>query len=99
MSKTFTNIAIVLGIAALAIGGYFVYSQMSSETSFKGNEQTLQNMLNNTRVFIERREILTKIDLDLELFEDERFSSLQDYSIDIQSVPAGRTDPFTSTDS
>lgn len=95
MGKTATNISIVLGLITVAFAGYYMYTQRSASTlSFEGNPQSVQNMLNNTRVFIERRRALDNVDLDLAFFEDPRFQSLRSYSTPIEERPIGRQDPF-----
>lgn len=95
MGKTATNLSIVLGLITVAFAGYYMYTmQVSPSLNFESNEQTTQNMLNNTRVFIERSEALNKVTMDVSFFEDERFNSLKSYSSPVQARPEGREDPF-----
>jgi hypothetical protein len=96
MGKTSKNLAFVLGLATLAFGGYYAFTQFGQSTSFSTNEQNMQNMLNNTRVFIERGEILNRMQLgkNIAILEDERFNSLQNYSTPIIAQPISRPDPF-----
>lgn len=95
MGKSATNLTVVLGLITIAFGGYYLYTQYSStSTSFDVNEQTMQNMLNNTKVFIDRGQVLEGIALDISFFEDERFRSLQGYSTPIRDYPTGRPNPF-----
>lgn len=96
MGKTSKNLAFILGLATLAFGGYYVFTQFDQTASFSTNEQNMQNMLNNTRVFIERGEILSNMKLgqNIAILEDERFNSLQNYSTPIANQPIGRPDPF-----
>lgn len=95
MGKTAKNISIILGLITVAFAGYYLYTQNSSAiSSFSGNDQTMQNMLNNTRVFIDHRQALDAVAMDLSIFEDERFLSLQSYTTPIQERPIGRPDPF-----
>ena len=96
MGKTAKNIAFILGLATVAFGGYYLYTQMESSSSFSSNEQNMQNMLNNTRVFIERGNILNNMDLDLTILEDDSFDSLQSYTRPIQPQTVGsRPNPFS----
>jgi len=95
MGKTATNIAIVLGLITIAFAGYYMYIQRSVNTlNFESNEQTMQNMLNNTHVFIEYRQTLNNIELDVNLFEDRGFTSLRSFTTPIKDHPVGRPDPF-----
>lgn len=95
MGKTATNISIVLGLITVAFAGYYLYTQRAATTlEFQGNPQNLQNMLNNTRVFIERRQALNQVELDVAFFEDPRFRALRSYTTPIEERPVGRSDPF-----
>lgn len=99
MGKTATNLSIVLGLITIAYAGYYMYTQKSSNTlSFDSTDQTMQNMLNNTQVFIGYRQTLNKIQLDTNLFKDERFTSLRSFTTPIQDRPIGRPDPFSETE-
>lgn len=98
MGKTATNLAIVLGLITIAFAGYYMYVQRSVNTlNFDSNEQTMQNMLNNTRVFIDYRKTLDLIKLDVNLFEDQRFTSLRSFTTPIEESPIGRPDPFAES--
>jgi len=99
MGKTSKNLAFILGLATLAFGGYYLFTQYGEPGNFNTNEQNMQNMLNNTRVFIERGEVLNRMQLskNIAILEDERFNSLRSYSTPIIEQPVGRTDPFEST--
>lgn len=96
MGKTATNLAIVLGLITVAFAGYYMYTQQASTgaLSFNDNQQTMQNMLNNTRVFIQHRQTLDNVKMDIGFFEDERFQSLRSFSTPIIEQPIGRPDPF-----
>ncbi len=100
MGKTATNLAVVLGLITVAFAGYYMYTQQASNgaLSFDNNQQTMQNMLNNTRVFIQHRQALDNVKMDIEFFEDERFQSLRSFSTPILEQPIGRPDPFAPVD-
>ena len=100
MEKTSKNLAFILGLATLAFGGYYLFTQYGQSENFSTNEQNMQNMLDNTRVFIERGGILNNIQLskNITILEDPRFNSLRSYSTPIIKQPIGRTDPFSSAD-
>lgn len=94
MGKSVKNFAIILGLLTVAFAGYYFYGQRAATTDFTANEQTMQDMLNNTRVFIGYGQQLSRIRLDISFFEDERFLSLQSFDTPIQPRPIGRPDPF-----
>jgi hypothetical protein len=98
MGKTSKNLAFVLGLATLAFGGYYLFTQYGQSDNFSSNEQNMQNMLDNTRVFIERAQILNGMQLskNIAILEDERFNSLRSYSTPIVEQSVGRTDPFAT---
>lgn len=95
MGKSATNIAVVLGLLTVAFGGYYLYTQQSANSvGFEASEVTMQNMLVNTRMFIEHRQELDKLQVDISFFEDDRFLSLKDFTPDVEKRNIGRTDPF-----
>jgi len=97
MGKIITNLVIVLGVITVAFAGYYVFIQQGeSGLGFNSNEQTMQNMLNNTQVFITRRQALDRVDLNtaVGIFEDAQFRSLRSFSTPIQERPVGRENPF-----
>ena len=99
MGKTATNISIVLGLITVAFAGYYMYVQQSATTlNFESTEQTKENMLINTSVFIDYHQSMNQIKLDLNLFEDKRFTSLRSFATPIQERPIGRPDPFADLD-
>ena len=99
MGKTITNLSIVLGIVTIAFAAYYLYVQKAPTVSdFEVNEQTLQNMLNNTRVFIQHKNTLNAISLNPSFFEDERLLSLRSFSTPVPEQPVGRVNPFAEID-
>ncbi len=91
MGKTSVNISIVLLLATLAYIGYYLYAQPSSNMP---SDATLENMLANTQVFIERRQILDGVNMDVSLLEDIKFRSLQSFAEPIVEQSVGRPNPF-----
>jgi hypothetical protein len=97
MGKTATNISIILGLLTIAFAGYYIYLQRDNMALNIGSEDKLtENVLNSAAVFINYRQTLSDIDLDLSLFEDERFTTLQSYATPIQERPIGRVNPFAN---
>lgn len=95
MGKTVTNLITVLGVGIVAFAGYYVYSQkIATEAEFIASGQDMENILNETNVFIERSKILSRVDLDISFFEDERLLSLQSFRTPVEDLPVGRHNPF-----
>jgi len=97
MGKIITNLVLILGFITVAFAGYYIFIQQSnSSLDFSSNEQTMQNMLNNTQVFIARRQELDRIKLaaGISFFDDASFRSLRSFSTPIQDRPIGRDNPF-----
>ena len=99
MGKIITNLVIILGFITVAFAGYYIFIQQNdSALNFNSNEQTMQNMLNNTQVFIARRQTLDKVELAnaVSFFDDARFRSLRSFSTPILERPIGRENPFSA---
>jgi hypothetical protein len=97
MGKIATNLIVVLGFITVAFAGYYVFIQQEGTSlSFNSNEQTMENMLSNTRVFIEHRQFLSKINLNTSVafFDDARFRALRSFSTPIKDRQVGRENPF-----
>lgn len=95
MSKTAKNLIVILGLITVAFGGYFMFMQQSATTlSFEANDTVLRNMQTNSQLFIQRRQQLAAIELDVSFFTDDRFLSLQSYDGPIVEQPVGRDNPF-----
>lgn len=98
MGSLFKNITMALGIITVVFGGYYLYMN-SANSALEGasSEESLQSMLANTSVFISYSQELDQINLDLSLFEDQRFRSLRLYTQPIEEQSTGRTNPFSDT--
>jgi hypothetical protein len=98
MSAAAKNLIALLGLATVAFAGYYLYSQQSATTlSTESGDQSLEQMLMKTQVFIERRQSLDKVVIDSTLFEDERFRSLRAFTKPVEDMPVGRPNPFAET--
>ncbi|MCA9366814.1 hypothetical protein KC887_00945 [Candidatus Kaiserbacteria bacterium] len=95
MGKSVQNIAVLLGIATLAVAGYYLYTQQGATILQSGTDDAqLEAMLANTADFIEHRRELDRIALDLSLFEDQHFTSLRSFNTPVLEQPVGRQNPF-----
>ena len=96
MESTIKNILIVLVVLSIAFLGYYFYAQQDSTVQ---DDSSVTTMLANTEVFIGRSQELDRIGLDMTLFEDKRFTSLQSFTKPVDEKLFGRTDPFAAADS
>ena len=97
MGKIITNVVIILGVITMAFAGYYLFIQQGDSLfAPNSNEQTMENMLNNTQEFISHRQELDRVNLisAIVIFDDERFRSLRSFSTPIQDRPIGRENPF-----
>lgn len=95
MGSTAKNIAVILILITLVFAGYYMYTQQAGavlQSDF--DDVTLERMLQNTSVFIERRQELDAVVFDETVFVDERFTSLRSYREPITEQPNGRDNPF-----
>lgn len=100
MGKTATNISIILGLVTVTFAGYYLYVQKSATTlNGLSNDQVMESALLKTGLFIEHRQKLDQIKLDLSLFSDVRFTSLTGFSSAVPDSPIGRVDPFADVGS
>lgn len=95
MSQGIKNIIALLVIAVVAAVGYFLFVQSdSSSLSIDGYTEMSGQLLAKTQVFIERRQQLESLQLDLSLFNDSRFVGLQSYSTETPEQITGKTNLF-----
>jgi hypothetical protein len=97
MGKIVTNLVIILAFVTVAFAGYYIFIQQGeSFLDFNSNDQTMQNMLNNTQVFILRRQELDRVEFAtaVNIFDDAQFRSLRSFSTPIQDRQVGRDNPF-----
>ena len=98
MSGTAKNLIAILGLASIAFAGYYLYLQQSATTlTTAPGDESLEQMLMKTQVFITRRQALDKVVIDSSIFEDERFRSLRAFTKPLEDMPVGRKDPFAET--
>lgn len=98
MGSLFKNSTIALGIITVVFGGYYLYTQQATESlGAVDAEQSLQAMLSNTSVFISHSQELDRINLDLSIFEDQRFRSLRLYTAPVKEQATGRSNPFSAS--
>jgi hypothetical protein len=97
MSPTTKNIAGTLLALTLAFAGYYMYAQNGDISTGVDTELMTQEMLTNTRVFIERRAVLDKTQVDTEIFSDPVFRSYRTFSTPVPEEKTGRENPFNFT--
>jgi len=95
MSNLTKYLVIFLGLATVGFAAYFVFMKDADPVvSFESDPAMLEAMLANSQLFIERRQNLEMISLEVDLFTDERFTSLKSYTRPTIKPPVGRPDPF-----
>ena len=95
MSTTTKNLLVTLVLALLIAAGYFAYQQRDATSlGFSSTRQVSENVRANTEIFIARRAILEEITISQEIFEDQRFQSLESYTGSVPEQPVGRENPF-----
>ena len=95
MSPLIKNITTVLFAFSLAFIGYYLYSQnKASGLSYNDGTDSNQEMLTNTRIFIERRELIDKVTLNTDIFMDPVFQSYRSFRSPEIEAPVGRPNPF-----
>ncbi len=98
MSKSVTNLVVILGLITVAFAGYYLYTQNAANfIPVEEDTAVMENMLRNTQVFIGYGSTLNRVNFNIALFEDDRFRSLRSYTTKIQDRPIGRPDPFADT--
>jgi hypothetical protein len=97
MSSTMKNITVSLVVITLAFGGYYVYTQKGDSELGEDQMSLTQEMLVNTQVFIERRNILDKVTIDTEIFQNPVFRSYKSFTKPILEEPIRRENPFGKT--
>lgn len=88
------NIIVLLGISALAGVGYYLFIVERNATIGDANFGAPVSSTVETEVFLKRLADLQSIELPTDIFNDEKFRSLQDFGSIIESVPYGRDIPF-----
>ena len=95
MSNTAKNLVVLLGLISVGVAAYFMFMQgTDSPLNFDVNSTDIQSMRQNSQLFIQRRNQLNTITLDLAMFDDPYFSALQSFDRPITEQPVGRDNPF-----
>lgn len=89
------NIIIVLGIALTAGAGYYVFTQDTSLVlRSTASDQQFQQILFQTRQFVEHRQVLDNIQLDTSVLQSPELRSLRSFAPTPQEFRVGRENPF-----
>jgi hypothetical protein len=96
MTKSTTNIIVLIGIIITAIAGYLLFSQNASPfLTTSSSDQQLQQLLVSSQLFIDRSQSLSDIDMDTSIFDDGVFNSFKSYSPPPDTFEVGRPNPFS----
>jgi hypothetical protein len=90
-----SNKIIWLLAATVAFGGYYFYS-INESSSLQLAEGVTPEIQANADLFLARLSILSQIDLQTEVFDNEVFKSYQSFTLPVPEQPVGRANPFTA---
>ncbi len=95
MDSTLKNVSVILVIFTLAFVSYYFFIQKDESATDLGSGSISQDLFADVQRYIERREVLNKVKLDVTIFADERFNNLVDYTPEepVKPIP-GRDNPF-----
>jgi hypothetical protein len=93
MNSNLKNIATVLVLFTIAVGGYYMFIKKDATELNLGGSAT-GDLFFDVQKYIDRRELLSNVKLDTALFNDQRFRSLVYFSTEGAPLEVGRTNPF-----
>ena len=97
MSNTMKNILFAVMFLSVLGLGYYLYTQQGSAVLNIAQDDDMTRQLNaETASFMASLNTLSNVDLQVDLFDDPRFSRLRSYQTDVPELNTGRSDPFSS---
>lgn len=100
MTSTLKNGLVILGLLTIGYAAYYFYTARESTTLDTGiTDSEFQSMLLRTQAFIQLRQELNQMQLDVSFLEDSRFRSLESFEEPLVEVEAGRANPFAEVTS
>ena len=84
---------LILALLAIFIVGMFIYNSLLSSGDVMPLDLTSSTIGND---LLELRNELQQVTLERELFSDNKFLELADFSTVIPTQPTGRTNPFNA---
>ena len=97
MSSFLQNALILLGLTLIVGLGYFLYTQNSGLDVATQNAAVTMQIELETADFLRRLNELKAIELNGDIFTDERFASLIRFSPQLLDQPLGKSNPFEIT--
>lgn len=95
MSDSVKNILFLLFIIAIGGLGYYLYTQEGfAILNLEENQQIAANLEQQNAQFIAKLRILERVDLQLDLFTDPRFTTLRSVTTEVPELEVGRDNPF-----
>lgn len=107
--KTKNKFLIMLAILII-LGGLYLFSLGNSNVSAATTDSSLSSSISNSSTssldnrivedtaFLSTLTSLTTINIDTSLFSDASFNALNDNTVKLDAVPAGRSNPFATID-
>lgn len=92
MSSLLKNLLFGLGLAILLWLGYTLF--INGDDDGTSNEEVINQANLEAQAFLAKLQSLRSIDIDGDIFNDPRFRSLQDFTVELEDEPTGRSNPF-----
>jgi hypothetical protein len=95
MTQTLKNIFALALLAGVAILGYFMFIQKDATSLFVTEDSVIANdLLVQASSFIEKRQKIDSLSLDIQILTNEKFSSLTTYTKPVSDQPVGKETLF-----
>jgi hypothetical protein len=94
MSNLVKNLLFAFGLAVILWLGYILFLKEDDDSLLSSNAQIANQAALETQEFLIRLQALRSIDIDGSLFNDQRFTSLVDFRLELADEPTGRVNPF-----
>ena len=98
MKKIIQNGIILIGFTLLAAAGYYLYLQQGDLLLELADDDLTAQLERESQAFIAKQNELRSIDLELELFDDERFMDLRSFATPVPDLEVGKENPFAEVD-
>ena len=98
MKKIIQNGIILIGFMLLAAAGYYLYLQQGDMLLELADDDLTAQLERESQTFITKQRELEAIELEMELFNDPRFSELRSFATPVPILPTGRSNPFSEVD-
>lgn len=98
MSSVFKNLFTLLGLAVVAVLGYYLFVMQKDSNTTLDSDVTIGEAKLASEQFIRELNELSKFELSDAVFADPRFRSFVDFTKPVPPQPLGRDNPFAPVD-